>query len=193
MLTAVGRGTCDTSPSHTWSVSVYHWRSCPVLWQRLQGAGLLHQKRWQLIHHPALSHHLHWVERASQDEAGLLDKFIESHSCCQDAAAPADYSIENGWCHHRVIDCCQECSLHSKGPEVLQQQVTVRCHHLNVRSLDLHLRAGLSVPAEIHHRLFGLPSVELKDGSAGIKDMSIFLLLIWWLNRSIHIQDIINI
>ena len=68
----------------------------------LQGAGLLHQPLWQLIHHPALSHHLHWVKRASQDGAGLLSKFIKSPpACCRDAAATADYSIENGWCHHR--------------------------------------------------------------------------------------------
>ena len=32
----------------------------------------------------------------SQDETGLLDKFIKSPPvCCRDAAAPADYSIEN--------------------------------------------------------------------------------------------------
>ena len=87
----------------------------------LQGVGLLHQWRWQLVHHPALFHHLHWCKRASQDGAGLLDKFIKSPPvCCQDAAAPADYSIENGWCHHRVIERCQECPLHPKGPELPQ-------------------------------------------------------------------------
>ena len=37
----------------------------------LQGAGLPHQQQWQLIHQPALSHHLHWVKRASQGGAGL--------------------------------------------------------------------------------------------------------------------------
>ena len=32
-----------------------------------------------------------WVKRASQDEAGLLDKFIKSLTTwCRDAAAPAD-------------------------------------------------------------------------------------------------------
>ena len=88
-------------------------------------------------------------------------KFIKSPTaCCRDAAAPADYSIENGWCHHRVIERSQECQLHSKGPEIPQQmksaltllvcccsvispgqfivhvnsQVLVRCHHLNVCS-----------------------------------------------------------
>ena len=101
----------------------------------LQGAGLLHQQRWQLVHHPALSHHLHWVKRASQDGAGLLDKFI------------------NGWCHRRVI------KKKSGVPPALQRtwassaallyvaalwsvqssfvhvnsQVLVRCHHLIVR------------------------------------------------------------
>ena len=106
----------------------------------------------------------------------------------RDAAAPVDYSTENGWCHHRVTESCQECPLHSKGPELPQQmecaltfllcccsvitsvqfivqlnsQVLVRCHHLNVCSLDVHLCARLSVPAEIHHQLFGLPGVELE-------------------------------
>ena len=63
----------------------------------LQGVELLHQQRCQLIHHPALSHHLHWVKRGSQDGAGLLYKFIKSLPvCCRDAAAPEDYSIANG-------------------------------------------------------------------------------------------------
>ena len=44
----------------------------------LQGVGLLHQ----LVHHPALSHHLHRVKRTSQDGAGLLDKFIKSPPVC---------------------------------------------------------------------------------------------------------------
>ena len=79
----------------------------------LQGVGLLHQQRWQLISHPALSHHLHWVKRACTG-AGLLDKFIQSlPTFCQDAAAPADCSTENGWCHHRVLESPQECLLHS--------------------------------------------------------------------------------
>ena len=65
----------------------------------LQEVGLLHQQWWQLIHH------LHWVKRASQDGAGLLHTFVMSSSiCCWDAAAPADYSIENGWCHHRALE-----------------------------------------------------------------------------------------
>lgn len=57
------------------------------------------------MRHPAFSHHLQWVKKASQDGAGLLDKFIISlPTCCQDAAAaPADYTIENGPIHHRVI------------------------------------------------------------------------------------------
>ena len=59
---------------------------------------------------------------ASQDGAGLLDKFIMSPpACCRDAAAPADYSIEDGWCHHRVLERSQECPLRSKGPECPQQ------------------------------------------------------------------------
>ena len=71
------------------------------------------QQRWQLIHLPSLSHHLHWVKRASQDGAGLLDKFIkcQASACCQDSAAPADFSIENCWCHHRVIESSHECPL----------------------------------------------------------------------------------
>ena len=70
----------------------------------LQGVGLLHQQRWALIHRPALSHHLHWVKRTSQDGVGLLDTFIKSSpACCRDVAAPAHYSIENAWCCHRVI------------------------------------------------------------------------------------------
>ena len=102
----------------------------------LQGVGL--QQRWQLVHHPALSYHLHWVKRASQGGAGLLDKFIKSPPvCCWDAAAPADYSIENGWCHHRVIERVQECPLHSKGTELLnleESKVNESCkgHHNNL-------------------------------------------------------------
>ena len=36
------------------------------------------------LHHASLSHHLDWVKRASQDGAGLLDKFIKSPPvfCC---------------------------------------------------------------------------------------------------------------
>ena len=145
--------TCDTSPSHTRVILVCCWRSCD---SGLQGVGLLHQQRWQLVHHPALSHHLHWVKRASQDGAGLLDKFFKSPPVCSlDAAAPADDAIENGWCHHRVIERSKEYPLLSKGPELPQQmesaltflvcscslispfqvivhvnsQVLVRCHH----------------------------------------------------------------
>ena len=98
------------------------------------------QQRWQLIHLPSLSHHLHWVKRASQDGAGLLDKFIKSPPvCCWDAAAPADFSIENGWCHHRVIESSQECPLHSKGPELPKQMESalkfiVRCWMWSVQS-----------------------------------------------------------
>ena len=85
----------------------------------LQGVGLLHQQRWQLVHHPSLSHHLHWVTKASQDRGGFLDKFIKSlPTCCWDAAIPPDYFRENDWCQHRVIESCQECPLHSKGPEL---------------------------------------------------------------------------
>ena len=62
----------------------------------LQGVGLLLQQWWQLIHHPALSHHLHCFKRASQDGAGLLDRFIKSlPSCCRDAGAPAPQSHRN--------------------------------------------------------------------------------------------------
>ena len=62
-------------------------------WDSDLQVGLLHQQWWQLVHHPALSHLLHWVQRASQDGAGLLDKFIKSPPvCCRDAAASADYS-----------------------------------------------------------------------------------------------------
>ena len=44
----------------------------------------------------------------------------------------------------------------------MNSQVLVRCHHLNVCSQDVHLCAGLFVPVEIHHQLFGLPGVELE-------------------------------
>ena len=109
--------TFDTSLSHTMSV----YRSvaegaAQCCESDLQGVGLLHQQWWQLVHHPALSHHLHWVNRASQDGAGLFDKFIKSPPvCCRDAVAPAVYSMENGWCHHRVIERGQE------WPELPQQ------------------------------------------------------------------------
>ena len=108
-------------------------------------------------------------------------------ACYRDAASPADYSVENGWCHHRVVEKCQECPCTPKDLSFLSRwsllwlsymllqcdlscpvycsgnsQVLVRCHHLNVCSLDVHLCAGLSVPAEIHQQLFGLPSVELE-------------------------------
>ena len=89
----------------------------------------------------------------------LLNKFIQSlPTRCLDAAAPADYFIENGWCHHRVIERSQEFPLHSKGSELPQQmesaltflicccsvislvqfivqvnsQALERCHHPNV-------------------------------------------------------------
>ena len=62
-----------------------------------RGVGLHHQQCGQLVHHPALSHHLHWFKRASKDRAGLLDKFIQSlPTCCRGAADPADNSTENG-------------------------------------------------------------------------------------------------
>ena len=38
----------------------------------------------------------------------------------------------------------------------------MRCNHLSVCVLDVHLCAGLSVPVEINHQLFGLPGVELE-------------------------------
>ena len=64
----------------------------------------------------------HTCSVSVQDAAGLLDKFIKSPPvCCWDAAAPADYFIENGWCHHRVIDSSKECPLHPKGPELPHQ------------------------------------------------------------------------
>ena len=44
----------------------------------------------------------------------------------------------------------------------VNSQVLVRCRHLNLRFLDVHLCAGLSVPAEIHHQLFSVPGVELE-------------------------------
>ena len=53
--------SCDTSPSNTWGVSVGPWRSCPVL-----------PNEWQLIHHPSLSHHLHWVKRSLIGLSSLL-------------------------------------------------------------------------------------------------------------------------
>ena len=31
--------TCDTSPSHTWGISVYCWMSCPALWKWPAGGG----------------------------------------------------------------------------------------------------------------------------------------------------------
>ena len=56
------------------------------------------------------------------------------------------------------------CSVISPVQFIVQvnSQVLVRCHHLNVRSQDVHLCAELFVPAEIHRQLFGLPSVELE-------------------------------
>ena len=44
----------------------------------------------------------------------------------------------------------------------VNSQVLVRCRHLNVCSLDVHLCAGLVLPMEMHHQLFGLPGVELE-------------------------------
>ena len=55
---------------------------------------------WQLVHHPALSHH--------------LLAFLINLPSLPLSAAPTDYSIGNGWCHHRVIERSQECPLHSK-------------------------------------------------------------------------------
>ena len=95
--------------------------------------------------------HLHWVKRASQDGAGLLEKLIKSPpASCWDAAAPADYAIENGWCHHRVIGRSQGCPLHPKGPELPQQMesaLTFSCinsqhcqqHSLNYLGLLVNL------------------------------------------------------
>ena len=106
--------------------------------------------------------------------AGLPDKFIKSRPTgSRYAAAPADYAIDHDWCHHKVIESCQECPLHSKGSELPQQmesaltihivqvnsQILLRCHHLNGRSMDVHLCAGLSVPVEIHCQFFGLPAL----------------------------------
>ena len=88
--------------------------------------------------------------------------------------ALSDYSIENGWCHHRFVEICQDWLLHSKGPDPHQQiqsaltflvcsysvispiqfivqvnyQVLVRCHHLIVCSLDVHLINKLSVGSQ---------------------------------------------
>ena len=58
--------------------------------------------------------------------------------------------------------CC--CSVISPVQLIVpvNSQVLVRCHHPNVCSQDVHLCAGLFVPVEIHHRLFGLPGTELE-------------------------------
>lgn len=37
---------------------------------------VLHQG-WKLSHHPPFAHHLHWVEGASQDRAGLLNQSVK--------------------------------------------------------------------------------------------------------------------
>ena len=115
--------TCDTSPSYTWDVSVCCWRSCPVLWEWPAGGGTpapavmtacpsscsLPPPCTGLRGHPRM-------------ELPFLILFIKSpHACYWDAAAPADYSIENAWCHHRVLERSQECPLHSKGHELPQQ------------------------------------------------------------------------
>ena len=156
-------------------------------------------------------------KRASQDWVGLLAKCIKCLlTCCRDAAAPADYPIESGWCYHKVIERGQECHLHSEGPEHPHQiasaltflvcscnvispvqfivqvntQILVRCHHLNVHSLDVHLCAGLSVPVEIHHQLFGLPGGWAGGGSAGTSPQNPWKVLCrlccpcpWWSRR----------
>ena len=44
----------------------------------------------------------------------------------------------------------------------VNSQVLVKCHHLDVSSQDVNMCAGLSVPTEIHHQLFGLSGVELE-------------------------------
>ena len=58
--------------------------------------------------------------------------------------------------------CC--CSVISPVQLIVQvnSQVFVGCHHLNVCSLDVHLCARMSVPAEIHQQLFGLAAIELE-------------------------------
>ena len=82
-LTAAGR-TCDFTPGVDQSVAEGAAQCCD---SDLQVAG----QRWQLVHHPALSHHLHWVKRASQDGAGLLDKFSQPPPvCCWDADATTE-------------------------------------------------------------------------------------------------------
>ena len=72
--------------------------------------------------HPPPSHHLHWVKRASQDRAGPPNQSVQSLPVSSwNAAAPANYSKEDGRGHHRVIKRLQERPLHSKGPQSPEQ------------------------------------------------------------------------
>lgn len=89
----------------------------------IHGVGVVLQQSWQLGYHPLFSHHLYWVQRASPGKnwpslsflwpSFFFVKFLPV--CSGDVAAPAHYSIENGWCHHRFKGL-QEWTLHSKRP-----------------------------------------------------------------------------
>ena len=136
--------------THLWCINLSLKELPSAVIVACRGVGLLHQQLCQLVHHPALSHRLHWVKRPSQDGAGHLDKFIQSFpTCCRGAAAPADHFIENGWCHHGDIERGQEWPLHCKGPELPQQMesaLTFLICRCSVISPVQHVTITMSAP-----------------------------------------------
>ena len=162
--------TCGTSPSYTWTCG-----TSPFTHLDLQ-AGLLHQQRWQLVHHPALSHHLHqkipgwtgpswfliWVYPVSSclllrcccSSRLLHRKWLmppQSHrkrSGVPPALQRTWASSADGVCSYLFV---YSCSVISPVQFIVQvnSQVHVRCHHLNVLCLDGHLYAWLSVPSSL--------------------------------------------
>ena len=139
--------TCDTSPSHTWGASACCWRSCPVLWKWPAGWDSCTSSSITLLSPTTCT----GARGHPRMELAFLISLLSLHV----SAAEVQSALT-------CLICC--CSVIRPVQFIAQvnSQVLARCHNLNVRSLDVLLFAGLSVPAEILHKLSGVAGVELE-------------------------------